>query len=50
MIAGAAGYLLCALDFLFRGGGTPAILVTRHLRFMLGEEPQVIVQQGLYRY
>ena|ERR1017187_6481243 len=50
MVAGAAGYLLCAADFLLKGGGTPAIWFTRHLRFLLGEEPQAIVRQGLYRY
>ena len=50
MIAGGAGYLLCAADFLLKGGGTPAIWFTRHLRFLLGEEPQALVRQGLYRY
>jgi protein-S-isoprenylcysteine O-methyltransferase Ste14 len=50
IVAGAAGYLLCAADFLLKGGGTPAIFFTRPLRFLLGEEPQAIVQQGLYRY
>jgi len=50
MAAGAAGYLLCTADFLLKGGGTPAIFFTRHLRFLLGEEPQAIVRQGLYRY
>jgi protein-S-isoprenylcysteine O-methyltransferase Ste14 len=50
MAAGAAGYLLCAADFLLKGGGTPAIFFTRHLRFFLGEEPRAIVRQGLYRY
>jgi len=49
-VAGIAGYLLCALDFLLKGGGTPAIFFTRHLRFLLGEEPRTVVQQGLYRY
>jgi protein-S-isoprenylcysteine O-methyltransferase Ste14 len=48
--AGAAGYLLCAMDFLLKGGGTPAIFLTRRLRFLLGEEPRAIVRQGLYRY
>jgi len=49
-LAGIAGYLLCALDFLLKGGGTPAIFFTRHLRFLLGEEPAAVVQQGLYHY
>ncbi len=49
-VAGAAGYLLCAADFLVKGGGTPAIFFARHLRFLLGEEPRAIVRQGLYRY
>jgi protein-S-isoprenylcysteine O-methyltransferase Ste14 len=47
---GAAGYLFCAADFLAKGGGTPAIWFTRHLRFLLGEEPRAIVRQGLYRF
>ena len=50
ILAGDAGYLLCAADFLLKGGGTPAIFFTRHLRFLLGEEPRTIVRQGLYRY
>ncbi|HEY1206300.1 MAG: isoprenylcysteine carboxylmethyltransferase family protein [Bryobacteraceae bacterium] len=50
IVAGAAGYLLCAADFVLKGGGTPAIWFTRPLRFLLGEEPRAIVQQGLYRY
>jgi len=49
-LAGVAGYVLCALDFLLKGGGTPSIFFTRHLRFLLGEEPRLVVQQGLYRY
>jgi protein-S-isoprenylcysteine O-methyltransferase Ste14 len=50
IVAGAVGYLLCALDFLLKGRGTPAIWFTRHLRFLWGEEPRAIIQQGLYRY
>ena len=50
IIAGGSGYLLCAADFVLKGGETPAIWFTRHLRFLLGEEPRAIVQQGLYRY
>jgi len=49
-LAGIAGYFLCALDFVLKGGGTPAIFFTRPVRFLLGEEPQAVVQQGLYRY
>lgn len=49
-VAGICGYLLCTADFLLKGGGTPAIWFTRHLRFLLGEEPRTIVQRGLYRY
>ena len=30
-------------------GGTPAIFFTRHMRFVLGEEPTKLVRQGLYR-
>jgi len=45
---GAAGYLLCFLHFL-ASGGTPAIFFTRPVKFLIGEEPQRLVQGGLYR-
>lgn len=45
---GAAIYLICLVSFLLKGG-TPAIFFTRSLRFLLGEEPQRLVSQGLYR-
>jgi len=48
--AGAAGYSVCALEFLLRGGGTPALYLTRPLRFLIGEEPQMLIQGALYRY
>ncbi len=38
--AGAMGYFWCALDFAFRGQGTPAPI----------EPPKVLVVQGLYRF
>jgi len=38
--AGAMGYVWCALDFAFRGQGTPAPI----------EPPKVLVVQGLYRF
>ena len=37
---GMAGYLWCALDFTFRGKGTPAPI----------DPPKVLVVRGLYRY
>jgi protein-S-isoprenylcysteine O-methyltransferase Ste14 len=46
---GAIIYGLCLLAFLM-SGGTPAIFFTRHLRFVLGEEPSRLVRQGLYRF
>jgi protein-S-isoprenylcysteine O-methyltransferase Ste14 len=46
--AGAAFYFTCLVDFL-RSGGTPAIFFTRDARFLLGEEPKVLVRKGLYR-
>jgi protein-S-isoprenylcysteine O-methyltransferase Ste14 len=46
---GAIIYALCLFSFLM-SGGTPAIFFTRHLRFVLGEEPQILVRQGLYRF
>jgi protein-S-isoprenylcysteine O-methyltransferase Ste14 len=45
---GAAVYGWCLFVFLM-SGGTPAIFFTRHLRFVLGEEPSKLVRQGLYR-
>jgi protein-S-isoprenylcysteine O-methyltransferase Ste14 len=49
VIAGAAVYCICLLDFL-AAGGTPAIFFTRPIRFLIGEEPASIVRQGLYRH
>jgi len=40
ILIGAWGYFWCALDFVFRGRGTPAPI----------DPPQVLVVQGLYRY
>lgn len=45
---GAAIYLLCFLGFL-AAGGTPAIFFTRHLGFLIGNEPSKLVSGGLYR-
>jgi len=47
--AGALGYLACALEFLLRGRGTPAVFFTRPLRFLIGEEPKTVVQTALYQ-
>jgi protein-S-isoprenylcysteine O-methyltransferase Ste14 len=46
---GTLGYLWCLLRFLV-SGGTPAIFFTRPVKFLLGEEPERLVQEGLYRY
>lgn len=46
--AGVLGYFACALEFLLRGGGTPAVFFTRPLRFLIGEEPKTVVQTALY--
>jgi protein-S-isoprenylcysteine O-methyltransferase Ste14 len=48
VIVGTATYLVCLIQFL-AAGGTPAIFFTRHLRFLIGEEPTVVVRQGIYR-
>jgi protein-S-isoprenylcysteine O-methyltransferase Ste14 len=48
--AGALGYLACALEFLLRGGGTPALFLTKPLRFLIGEEPKAVVQSALYKH
>ena len=47
--AGTLGYLWCFVRFLM-SGGTPAIFFTRPVKFLLGEEPGRLVQEGLYRY
>jgi protein-S-isoprenylcysteine O-methyltransferase Ste14 len=47
--AGTLGYLACALEFLLRGGGTPAIFFTKPLRFLLGEEPKALIESALYK-
>jgi protein-S-isoprenylcysteine O-methyltransferase Ste14 len=46
---GAVIYTLCFLRFL-AAAGTPAIFFTRHIRFLIGEEPQKLVSTGLYRF
>lgn len=45
---GAIAYLACLIEFL-RSGGTPMIFFARSLRFVLGEEPAKVVQNGFYR-
>lgn len=46
---GSAIYLRCLVDFLL-AGGTPSIFFTRPIRALMGEEPQQLVRNGLYRY
>ena len=48
VLVGAAVYVLCLVRFLV-SGGTPTIFFTRHLRFLIGEEPPKLVRDGLYR-
>lgn len=48
VVAGVAIYVVCLLRFLF-SGGTPAIFFTRHLSFLIGEEPAKLVRDGIYR-
>lgn len=45
---GAAFYASCLLMFLL-SGGTPAIFFTRPVRAVIGEEPNILVREGLYR-
>jgi protein-S-isoprenylcysteine O-methyltransferase Ste14 len=47
--AGTLGYLACALEFVLRGEGTPAVFFTRPLRFLIGEEPKAVVHTALYQ-
>lgn len=50
IVAGSLGYLGCAAEFLLRGGGTPAPFIAKPLRFLIGEEPQRVVQSALYKF
>lgn len=45
---GAVIYGLCLFTFLM-SGGTPAVFFTRHLGFLIGEEPPKLVRRGMYR-
>lgn len=49
IVPGVLIYALCLIRFL-AAGGTPAIFFTRHLRFLIGEEPHALVSTGLYRF
>lgn len=48
ILIGATCYLLCVAEFLLRGRGTPAAWFTRPIRFLIGEEPAVMVRTALY--
>ena len=49
IVPGILIYILCLMRFL-AAGGTPAIFFTRPLRFLIGETPNALVSEGLYRY
>ncbi len=49
IVPGILIYTLCLIRFL-AAGGTPAIFFTRPLRFLIGEAPNALVAEGLYRY
>jgi len=49
ILIGAVLYGMCLLRFLL-SGGTPAIFFTRHLKFLIGEEPSKLVHEGIYRF
>jgi protein-S-isoprenylcysteine O-methyltransferase Ste14 len=49
ILIGAVLYAMCLLRFLL-SGGTPAIFFTRHLKFLIGEEPTKLVHEGIYRF
>jgi protein-S-isoprenylcysteine O-methyltransferase Ste14 len=48
IVLGAGVSLSCAASFLFAGGGTPAPWFARKLRFLIGEEPRLLVTRALY--
>ena len=47
---GGLVYFWCALQFLMSGHGTPAIFFTRPIAFLIGREPQRLVEASIYRY
>jgi protein-S-isoprenylcysteine O-methyltransferase Ste14 len=49
ILIGVVFYGVCLLRFLL-SGGTPAIFFTRHLKFLIGEEPGKLVREGIYRF
>jgi protein-S-isoprenylcysteine O-methyltransferase Ste14 len=49
ILIGVVLYGICLLRFLL-SGGTPAIFFTRHLKFLIGEEPGKLVHEGIYRF
>lgn len=49
VLLGSAIYTVSLFSFL-AARGTPAIFFTRHLRFVLGEEPASLVRGQLYRF
>ena len=48
IVIGAAGYLLSVAEFLLRGHGTPAVWFARRMRFLIGEEPALLIRTALY--
>lgn len=47
---GAVLLLLSILDFLVKGGGSPAIWFTKPLAFLIGNEPGKLVSSRFYRF
>ncbi len=50
MPAGALLYIGCAGLFVSKGKGTPAIYFSKPFKAILGEEPGLLVNAGIYRY
>jgi protein-S-isoprenylcysteine O-methyltransferase Ste14 len=50
ILFGLALYGVSALRFLVEGGGTPAIWFSRPMRWLIGEEPGMLVSGGPYRF
>jgi len=48
IVVGALFYFRSAFSFLIDGKGTPAIWFTRPIKFLLGEEPGILVSGGFY--
>ena len=50
IIIGITIYLICAINFLLKGLGTPSTWFTGPLKYVIGDEPKKLVATGIYKY